>query len=255
MKTIVPATGNKGYHEAHPYVQNPIHKITIALIGAGGTGSRMLTHLAMMNQALVGLGHKGIFVVVYDDDKVSTSNIGRQVFSPADIGYPKAAVLVQRVNRFYGTNWDYSVTRVKGAVPGNIIITCVDTKAARRIVDRSCHRNRGHEEDNLYWLDCGNSKTTGQVILSTKFKKQEGSILLSPSKLYNGIFLGKEDNEPSCSVAEALAQQDLFINPTIALFASQLLYRLLTEGRIDYQGAFVNLESLAIRKIAIQHKN
>jgi PRTRC genetic system ThiF family protein len=240
-------------HEAHAYIQSPIHKITIGLIGAGGTGSRMLTHLAMMNQALTGLGQKGLQVTVYDDDKVTASNIGRQVFSPSDIGLPKSAVAVQRANRFYGTDWEYRVMRVNRPIACNILITCVDTKAARRIIEAGQFIGGDHHRDqNLYWLDCGNSKDTGQIILSTKFKsKDPKKVLLSPSALYPGIFRGKEDKAPSCSVAEALAQQDLFINPTIALVGSQLLYRLLTELRIDHQGMFVNLKTMAIRKVPI----
>jgi PRTRC genetic system ThiF family protein len=129
----------------------------------------------------------------------------------------------------------------------------VDTKAARRIIEAGQFIGGDHHRDqNLYWLDCGNSKDTGQIILSTKFKaKDPKKVLLSPSALYPGIFRGKEDKAPSCSVAEALAQQDLFINPTIALVGSQLLYRLLTESRIDHQGMFVNLKTMAIRKVPI----
>ena len=245
------------YHEAHEYVQNPIHPLTVCLIGAGGTGCRMLTHLALMNQALIGLGRKGLHVTVYDDDIVSASNIARQLYSPSDIGLPKSAVIVQRTNRFYGTDWRYKVERITGAVPGNIIITCVDTKSARRVVERSTFGTRRrmdvHEEQNLYWLDCGNSKDTGQVILSTRYKCLKGSkqYLPGPSELYPRIFKGKEDNAPSCSVAEALAQQDLFINPTIALIGAQLLFRLINERRVDNQGAFVNLSTLAVRKIPL----
>ncbi len=39
---------------------NPVNPITVNLIGAGGTGSQMLTALARMNHSLIALGHAGM---------------------------------------------------------------------------------------------------------------------------------------------------------------------------------------------------
>lgn len=52
--------------------------ITVALVGAGGTGSQVVTALAQMHYALIKLGHPGgLNVTVIDDDRVSDANIGR----------------------------------------------------------------------------------------------------------------------------------------------------------------------------------
>ena len=52
-----------------------------------------------------------------------------------------------------------------------------------------------------------------------------------------------EDNAPSCSVAEALERQSLFINRVVASHALSLLFDLLARGSIGHAGAFLNLSS------------
>ncbi|MEO1356273.1 MAG: ThiF family adenylyltransferase, partial [Pseudomonadota bacterium] len=75
----------------------------IAVVGAGGTGSAVIPSLARLHHAMLELGHPGgIDCVVYDDDTVSESNVGRQGFYPADVGRHKAALLVNRLNVLMG---------------------------------------------------------------------------------------------------------------------------------------------------------
>ena len=52
-----------------------------------------------------------------------------------------------------------------------------------------------------------------------------------------------EDDAPSCSVAEALDRQSLFINRVVASHALALLFDLLGRGSIGHAGAFLNLAS------------
>ncbi len=52
-----------------------------------------------------------------------------------------------------------------------------------------------------------------------------------------------EDDAPSCSVAEALERQSLFVNRVIASHALALLFDLLGRGSIGHAGAFINLGS------------
>ncbi|MBO8471748.1 MAG: ThiF family adenylyltransferase, partial [Bacteroidetes bacterium] len=80
----------KRVHYIDNYLINPQHPVTVNVIGAGGTGSQVLTCLARFDTALRGLGHPGLFVTVYDPDTVTEANIGRQLFSPSDIGLNKA---------------------------------------------------------------------------------------------------------------------------------------------------------------------
>jgi PRTRC genetic system ThiF family protein len=79
-------------------------RVTVALIGCGGTGSQMLTGLARLNHALVEDGH-GPTRHRVRRRQVSAANVGRQMFSPADVGQRKSVVLVHRLNAFFGLDW------------------------------------------------------------------------------------------------------------------------------------------------------
>src|SRR3569833_773725 len=79
--------------------------VDVHLVGCGGNGSQMLTGLTRQNQAITTLGHRGLSVVVHDPDTVSEANMGRQLFSAADIGQYKAIALTHRINAFFGLDW------------------------------------------------------------------------------------------------------------------------------------------------------
>jgi hypothetical protein len=59
------------------------------------------------------------------------------------------------------------------------------------------------------------------------------------------------DNTPSCSVAEALTKQDLFINPTLANEGASLLWQLFREGMIFNRGFFLNLNDFRTMPIKV----
>ena len=80
----------KKIHFTDRYLLNPHHPVTVFVIGAGGTGSQVITNLARMSMALQALGHPGLHVTVFDPDTVSQANIGRQLFSETELGLNKA---------------------------------------------------------------------------------------------------------------------------------------------------------------------
>ena len=247
-------------HHTHSYIRNPLHKITIDLVGMGGTGSQVLTGLARINEALAALNHPGIYVRAWDPDEVNAANMGRQLFSRADLGLNKAMVLIQRVNRFFGTDWQSMPVKYTGAATSNILITCVDSAAARLQIGKKLgNKSRRQPTDQLYyWLDIGNLQKTGQCILGTVLlsdAKGEGVV----RKLKNVIQffpelrrIREEKQGPSCSLAEALEKQDLFINSTIAQFGCNLIWKLLREGSVKYHGCYLNIETLSVNAIRIK---
>ena len=79
----------KKVHFTENYLLNPHHPVTVFVIGAGGTGSQVITNLARMSMALRALRHPGLHVTVFDPDTVSTANIGRQLFSETELGLNK----------------------------------------------------------------------------------------------------------------------------------------------------------------------
>jgi PRTRC genetic system ThiF family protein len=243
-------------HYAHPYLlQANGHPITVALIGAGGTGSQMLRLLGQIHCAMIGLGRPGLQVTVYDPDTVSEANVGRQLFSPADVGRGKAELLVYRVNAFFGTQWEWrqeAFTTVYGQQLANILITCVD-RADFRVSLHHYLASAGSAGADmtraLYWLDLGNSRHTGQAVLGTvsyvmqptaSAYRVEG-FLPNVTDLFANLLDGDNDDQgPSCSMAEALLRQDLLINSAVALQGASILWELLREGRITRHASFIN---------------
>ena len=76
------------------YLKNPLHPITINLIGVGGTGSLILPRLARLDYALKLLDHSGLMVIAYYYDNVEEFNIGRQNFSVSDLGKNKSVAII-----------------------------------------------------------------------------------------------------------------------------------------------------------------
>ncbi|RZM28063.1 MAG: PRTRC system ThiF family protein [Pedobacter sp.] len=250
----------KRVHLVHPYLLNPTNPIKVSLIGAGGTGSSMLTNLARINHSLIALGHCGLQVTVFDPDNVEVPNLGRQLFTQGELGLNKAVALIGRINRFFGTDWKAVSERFEvkgdkgiGQRQANVTISCVDSVGARiaiadilKILDRESHSRDGA----WYWMDFGNGKHTGQVLLSTI-----GAVKQSKSKKFRPVgnlpFVTEEyrvllDNQseedmPSCSLAQALDKQDLFINSGLATMGASLLWSMLRMGILEYRGLFLNL--------------
>ena len=260
-------------HITDNYLINPTNPVTVNLIGAGGTGSHMLTNLARTNHAMLALGHPGLVVTVYDDDKVSAANLGRQLYAHSEIGMFKSVALTNRINRFFGTNWKAVTERYNGDylenVPGegkaNLFITCVDDAAARFAIGDILegHKDyRGYERNRpLYWMDLGNSKDTGQAILSTvgniKQPASEKFVTVGDLPFVTETFrllldtADATDNTPSCSLAEALTKQDLFINSTLANMGSSLLWQLFREGMLFNRGFFLNLHNFRAQPLKV----
>jgi molybdopterin/thiamine biosynthesis adenylyltransferase len=64
-------------------------RVSVVVVGAGGTGSHVVADLAVLHQALLDLGHPaGLKVIVVDGDTVSAANTGRARFY--SLGKPPA---------------------------------------------------------------------------------------------------------------------------------------------------------------------
>ncbi|MBK4737906.1 PRTRC system ThiF family protein [Noviherbaspirillum pedocola] len=234
-------------HQFHPDLLR--RQVRVAVIGAGGTGSQLMNNLARLHLALLALGHPGgLHVTLWDDDVVSAANVGRQSFYPVDIGAAKASTIVNRLNLGFQLNWSSRVRRIDAGSDldrADIIIGCVDNRKARLAILKAADRNRV-----LYWLDCGNRLGDGQVVLGEvcplRAKQRKELRLPHAADLYPELIdpsLDAEDDVPSCSLADALEKQALFINTLVAMFACNVLTELFRHGQITYHGVFVNLKS------------
>jgi PRTRC genetic system ThiF family protein len=218
----------------------------VAVIGCGGTGSALIGGLPFLHQALTAIGHPGLQVIVADGDRVSAINCVRQPFSESEIGLFKSTVLVNRLNLFWGLNWQASTEYVTGKTQGkmDILISCVDTRAARlEIINSPLFK------DCAYWLDVGNTADGGQFVLGQPKNNRNRKTphrLPTVAELFPEIAkpaLDKDDDLPSCSAVEALKRQEPFINQTLAFHALAMLARLFRHGSITHHGGFVNLAS------------
>jgi PRTRC genetic system ThiF family protein len=258
-------------HIVEKYLLNPTNPIIVNVIGAGGTGSQIITALARMNQSLLALHHCGLFVRLFDNDVVSEANLGRQLFTQAELGMIKAISLINRINRFFGTNWkaipyNYNkenLYKFESYANANIYISCVDTADARfeiaemlSGVDKE-NRNR---DCSFYWMDFGNSKDSGQVILSTvsNIKQPQSKKFETVARLpfitdeFESLLRDSDnDNTPSCSLVEALTKQDLFINSSLANLGASLLWQMFREGIIKYRGFFLNLKDFRTQPLLV----
>lgn len=234
--------------------------VRVALAGCGGTGSRLLSDLSRLHTALVALGHPGLSLIAYDPDTVSESNIGRQLFSPSDIGLNKATVLITRINHFMGLSWDAIPARFSRQSGCQLVISAVDTVEARLDIDSQLRKSS--QSHNAYWLDAGNDKTGGQVILGTFSRHAQPKIrdvetlgkLPCVTDLYDLTQVKEEEQGPSCSLAAALEHQDLMINAMIATCAVQILWAGFRQGYFTTHGCFVNLKSLAVSPLKVNRE-
>lgn len=261
----------KRVHYTHSYMLNPQHPVTINLIGVGGTGSQVLTNLARLDVTLRALNHPGLFVRVYDPDIVTEANIGRQLFSPSDIELNKAQCMVTKINNFFGNDWKAEPrlfpANTKDARTNdlaNIFITCTDNTKSRldlwKMLKNVPENSITDYRTPMYWLDFGNSQTSGQVVMGTIPKKIDQpdsknyrtvSSLKVVTRLVRYSNVKDEDSGPSCSLAEALEKQDLFINSTLAHLGCNLLWKMIRHGMLEHHGLYLNLATMKVNPILI----
>lgn len=221
-------------------------RVRVAVVGVGGNGAQMLHCLARLDHAIRALGHPhGLHVTAFDPDRVSESNVGRQAYSPSDVGQYKALLSVERMNRFYGYDWKGCPARTAEADLRDmaIVVSCVDSAKARRELHRALFQ--GFTEV-LYWLDLGNTEATGQVVLGEvppRFRAKNRDRLPCVTELYPALLDASlpEDDAPSCSVRMSLASQGLFTNDLIVRFGAQLLYELFSQGVLRHHGVVINV--------------
>ena len=207
--------------------------VKILLVGCGGTGSLVLSGLARMNEALNMLGIVSLFIHVIDDDIFTEHNMGRQTCSPSDVNLFKAKTCVERINRYYGNDWTYDIARYVGdRRKFDIVISAVDNVETRLNIFKN---------NKCAIVDIGTDADFGQIILSRD--KQ----MPNTQELFN-IKSIKEDNTPSCSMAEALGKQDLFVNTFAAMYACQMLYKLFVDRYLEYNQIYFSMNPLNVKQ-------
>lgn len=218
-------------------------QVNVAVIGCGGTGAHVVQELPRFHLAKYEQGHPGIKVTVFDPARVSRSNIVRQRYFGSEVGMHKCEVLIRnRINPAYatvGVHWLYK-PRKWGSTPQkeyDIIVSCVDTKEARRAINKSLCEHQ-------YIIDCGNGADFGQVLVG-------GPGIGSPYETVPELLEGDDDNLPSCSFAQSVSRQGLTTNMMVASYALAYLEDILRWGRIETKGCYINLQTKTTKPIKI----
>ncbi|MCI0365687.1 MAG: PRTRC system ThiF family protein [Phycisphaerales bacterium] len=233
-----------------------VREVRILVVGCGGTGSAIIAGLPYLHQALLVQGHPyGLCVTAMDGDTVSPFNCVRQPFSHSEIGLNKGIVLATRINLFWGLTWKAIPSALTSqtlaascdsygepSLRPDIVIGCVDTRAARAIIAEVS----GGLSGVGYWLDIGNSRSSGQFVLGepqNSRNKRSRTRLRTVAELYPEVVdpALEDDNEPSCSAIEALERQECFVNTVLAQHALALLAQLFKYGQTSHHGGFVDV--------------
>jgi PRTRC genetic system ThiF family protein len=191
-----------------------------------------------------------------DGDLISPANCIRQPFCSTEIGLAKAVVMVSRLNLFWGLNWTAiaeNLTSSTNISDFDIVIGCVDTRAARQLIHMKVS---GLRSRIAYWLDLGNSADTGQFVLGQPLNarnRRSATRLRTAAELFLEIVDPSLDDDglPSCSALEALERQEPFVNQLLAYHALVLLTQLFRFGQITHHGAFVNIREDRVQPLAI----
>jgi PRTRC genetic system ThiF family protein len=234
-------------HHIHPELLK--HRVRVLVAGCGGNGSAIAAGLPYLHQALLAYGHpEGLHVTLLDPDVISPTNCVRQPFSQSEIGLYKSVVLANRLNLFWGLDWEGIPERLdpKGKLTRmDVVIGCVDTRAARLAIAK-CVADWSEVD---YWLDLGNNSDSGQFVLGEPLNRRNRRNRLrlrTVSELFPEVVQSDLDGDglPSCSAVEALDRQEPFVNPTLANHALALLARLFRYGTVPYHAAFVSLSGV-----------
>jgi PRTRC genetic system ThiF family protein len=248
-----------------PYLVPPDRPLALILVGCGGTGSHIAQSIARLCHHSADT-ERPIAVSFVDGDTVEDRNVGRQLFSAADIGRNKAQTLAARFGSVFGvpiTAYPEMATRDRMQQlcaaherAFRIVVGAVDTAEGRQVMAdtlaaRWCH----------LWLDAGNANDNGQVVAGTvtTAKDLRGCLALggvcaalpAPSLVYPGLLVPEPTPAADCAAAMADDTQSLMINQAMAAVVAQYLYQLVVQRRLTRFATMIDLATLTMRSLPI----
>ena len=246
----------------------PPDDATIVLVGCGGTGG----YLAEAVSRLL-IGRRGSLHLV-DMDRVEPHNVGRQAFDHAEVGRFKAEVLARRLARRFQRVTGYSVLPYDADLHAQLfgetghglrlVIGCVDNSAARRAIAATLDQRRWHAgfptaTSRVWWLDLGNGRNSGQVLLGNAtrpeglrraFDPEAGVCRALPAPSLQRPDLLDAPPAPvprlDCAAAVAVAEQGPTVNQVVAAIGAAFVEKLLA-GTCQWMAAYVDMDDGLLR--------
>lgn len=222
----------------HPTIPHTAHlrpqpRLTLLLVGLGGTGSCLAESLAALAVTLRARPESPRLELLFvDDDRVGEENIGRQRFARCEIGEYKSLTLAARLNAAYGLSIQAAPIRyVTGSLDrllpqrpsadSLLLIGAVDNPAARACFAQDVERH------GFWWLDCGNAHSNGHVLIGNgRRPRLHPAIrvvenLPAPHQQDPAIIAPPPPVPHTCAALADLAPQGLTINRAIAAVAAE----------------------------------
>ena len=248
---------------------------TIVLVGCGGTGGFLAEAVCRLL-----IGRKSQLFLV-DMDRVESHNVARQAFDRSELGQFKAEVLARRLSRRFGSEIGYSVLPYDRELHAqvfdhprsrlNLLLGCVDNAAARRAIAETLGvpiGGRGYPgpTGSVWWLDCGNGRNSGQILLGNVTRPEElrGAFvpqtslcraLPAPSLQRPDLLDAPPAPQPQLDCAQAVVQGDQgpTINQVVAAIAASFVEKLVA-GNCTWMASYFDLEDGTLRCVAADPK-
>lgn len=253
--------------------------LNLILAGCGGTGSWLAPTVVRVARLLAEKFHKSVRVVFIDPDSVEAKNCYRQNFAESEIGRNKAEALAAR----YGLAWGVDVLALPAPFPADldrlletdrqthyelsVVIGCVDNAPARSAIHTYLTEKAGYGAAR-WWLDCGNDRHSGQVLLGGFNSKHDQAIfpipgycarLPLPSEQHPELLVphpadAVPDGNLSCADLALRGAQGLAVNQQVAAIAGDTLLQMLVYGTLTHFQTYFDQASGTMRSTPITEK-
>lgn len=241
-------------------------EVRFLMVGCGGNGSWLAPAVARLMRVVKESGRE-VSALFVDPDYVEQKNIPRQNFCDAEVGYPKAQTLAAR----YGLAWGVEIQAIDSRFSAcmvdvkwnrlSVMIGCVDNAAARREMARALGARSGEIPPRIWWLDCGNGRESGQVLLGSTDKPEalqrafplESFCQHLPSPAWQCPDLLEprpeelDNRKLSCAELALANAQGLIVNQRVASEAADYLARLLLHRNLRRFASYFDLASGSVK--------
>ena len=245
-------------------------EVRLVMVGCGGTGSWLAPSVARIVRVLNESGTETSALFI-DPDCIESKNIPRQNFCDAELRFPKAQTLAARYSLAWGVEIGAVTDHFKAEMIGSrwnrltVVIGCVDNAAARHELAKTLAANAGDSPPRVWWLDCGNQRESGQVLLGSTNDPRalhyafplDGYCQHLPSPVLQCPDLLEPQPEElshhnlSCAELALANAQGLIVNQRVAAEAADYLARLLIHQNLRRFATWFDLASGAVRNAYI----
>lgn len=266
------------FSQATVVLPREYRSLRFIVVGAGGTGSFVVPAIARLMFELKEQQNKPVEMLIVDPDLVESGNIPRSNFCAAEVGRFKAQTLAERITLAWGLECQYANELFDaerhlwvssgGFRPMTVIVGCVDNHLARRDIHLAIDKYSGYrssEAPELWWIDGGNSRSSGQVLIGSNTKKAKpeehftgtsicrslpAPSLVHPDLLNAEKMVKTADLERlSCPDRIRLGEQSLNINQRVAIEIAEMLSEMFLTRSLRRFASYFDLETGTSRSL------